>query len=97
MAKTPLAVQQFEDGILEKVSNKAKAEIQILTDLKRSDTGNESAIFNQWDQGYYTKMHQQKEFDYDSEVAREYFPIQHVTQTTMDIYQELLGFKFAQI
>jgi Zn-dependent oligopeptidase len=39
----------------------------------------------------------EQEYSFDAEQTREYFPMQHVTKATMEIYQELLGLKFAQI
>ena len=39
----------------------------------------------------------EQEYNFDAEQTREYFPMQHVTQATMEIYQELLGLKFAQV
>lgn len=86
MAKNPLIVQNFEEGLVNLMLNKSRQELQVLTELKRNDTGNSSAIFQSWDYSYYNDMLIKKNYQLDLEQLKEYFPMEQVAKETMDIY-----------
>lgn len=77
--------------------NKGREELQVLTDLKRNDTGNHSAQFMSWDYSFYNDMLIKKKYNIDLEQIKEFFPMEQVAKETMEIYQELLGLKFTRL
>lgn len=46
---------------------------------------------------FYSSERLKREYGVDQEAVRAYFPLDHVVQTTMDIYQELLGLVFHEV
>ena len=49
------------------------------------------------DTSFYSALQLKREFGVDHEAVRAYFPLDHVVETTMQIYQELLGLVFEEI
>mmetsp|Transcript_21450 Transcript_21450/g.27915 ORF Transcript_21450/g.27915 Transcript_21450/m.27915 type:complete len:756 (+) Transcript_21450:22-2289(+) len=50
-----------------------------------------------WDIAYYHSIILKNDYGVDNELIREYFPINHVIETTMEIYQTLLSLTFTEI
>ena len=50
-----------------------------------------------WDTSFYHNMILKEDFGVDTEAIREYFPLDHVVETTLEIYQELLSLRFEEI
>ena len=50
-----------------------------------------------WDTGFYHNRVLKEEYGVDTETVRQYFPLDHVVHTTLEIYQELLGLRFMEI
>ena len=46
---------------------------------------------------YYHNMLLENEHQIDEDVYKMYFPLHHVLETTMAIYQELLGVRFERV
>eukprot|EP00755_Sulcionema_specki_P004110 Sspe_Gene.4189::Locus_1378_Transcript_1_1_Confidence_1.000_Length_2133::g.4189::m.4189/K01392/THOP1; thimet oligopeptidase len=62
------------------------------------ETGQEfDGKLNPWDQGFYHEKIALKEFNVDDEQIREYFPLNHVVDTTLKIYQKVLSLTFHEI
>lgn len=93
MAHDPLTVQKFENDLINKISNKAKKETEMLQELKREHEHNKSAVFEVWDQMYYEHI-AQKRLNKGMSKMKEYFPAEHIKNATLDIYQELLSLDF---
>lgn len=60
-------------------------------------TGKNYAKIQPWDISYYGVRYKKKFFSIEEDIIAEYFPADHVTQATMDIYQELLGLDFKRL
>ena len=60
MAKTPLNVQNFEQELTIRLLPKGKEEHEALQQLKRDETGDQSAILNPWDKSFYTNLQKEK-------------------------------------
>ena len=56
-----------------------------------------SVALEAWDTGFYANMILKREYGVDKEAVRQYFPLDHVVATTLDIYQELLGLSFTEL
>ena len=50
-----------------------------------------------WDTNYYSQKMKEEKFDIDESELQKYFPSDHVVQTTLEIYQELLKLRFERI
>lgn len=97
MAKTPKIVQTFEEELTAKLAPKGKEELARLTELKKTETGNADATFNTWDYSFYDNLLKENFYKVDEEKIKEYFPMDQVTKSTFDIYQELFGLIFEKI
>ena len=97
MAKTPKIVQTFEEELTAKLASKGKEELARLTELKKTETGNTDATFNSWDYTFYDNLLKENFYKVDEEKIKEYFPMDQVTKSTFDIYQELFGLIFEKI
>ena len=97
MAKNPKTVQTFEEDLTAKLASKGKEELARLTELKQSETGNPAAEFNSWDYSFYDNVLKEKFYKVDEEKIKEYFPMDQVTKSTFEIYQELFGLNFQQV
>jgi len=49
---------------------------------------------NSWDWRYYHNMVMEKEYQIDEEKISEFFPMDHVTEAMLQIYEEVLGLTF---
>jgi Zn-dependent oligopeptidase len=54
--------------------------------LKREQTKNASAVLEPWDAAYFRKEYVKKKLDFSEEQLKEYYPLNHVVKTTLDIY-----------
>jgi thimet oligopeptidase len=50
----------------------------------------------QWDQTYYENQLSKTKYAVDQNEIKQYFPVQHVVDSVLAIYQELLGVRFAR-
>lgn len=53
MTKNPAKVEKFLTDLANDLLPRAKKEMELLTDMKRTYTGDESAVVNSWDVEYY--------------------------------------------
>ena len=92
MAKTP---KRAEDLVLELDSRllpKARAEIDVLTELKHAD--GHAGPLQVWDYSFYEQQLEKTRYSVDSELVRQYLPVEKVVPATLDIYAHLLGVRF---
>mmetsp|Transcript_12431 Transcript_12431/g.18642 ORF Transcript_12431/g.18642 Transcript_12431/m.18642 type:complete len:734 (+) Transcript_12431:48-2249(+) len=94
------AVDEFLTNLQTKLEAAGKDDYETLLQLKRDQCKDMDIVFdgklNAWDTGYYGNE-LLKSKGVDSEKIREYFPLDHVVSTTMEIYQELLGLTFTEL
>jgi thimet oligopeptidase len=95
MAKTPERVESLLNTVSTKLLPKADQEIAALAALKRNS--GDLTPFASWDYGYYENRLIRSQYQIDEEAVRQYFPIDHVVSSVLDIYQNLLGVTFAEI
>ena len=65
----------------------------MLQELKREHEGNKNAVIEAWDQSYYEHVAQKRNSKEISKM-KEHFPAEHIKNSTMEIYQELLSLDF---
>ncbi|KAJ2672790.1 metalloendopeptidase [Coemansia spiralis] len=94
MAKNPANVQHFLDNLETKIGLLASENRKKLVQLKKKDMknlGKEYVDFYTWDEAYYSHMLTKEMFDLNTEHVKEYFPLKHVIQTAISIFENLLG------
>jgi thimet oligopeptidase len=90
MAGTPQRVESFLSQIDTAILPKARQERDELAQLK-------GGPLDQWDQTYYENQYRKTKYDVDENAIKQYFPVQHVIDSVLAIYQQLLGVRFARI
>lgn len=95
------AVDTFLSSLHSQLKESAAMDIQSLLDLKKAHCEETNAEFdgkmNAWDSGFYNDLLLKTKYGVDAEKIREYFPLDHVVETTLNIYQELLGLTFTEL
>jgi len=91
MAKNSENVNTFTNKLLEKLLPFGQKEKQVLLDLKQGDT------LELWDTRFYKNTLLKTKYNVDSELIKEYFPLDFVTEQMLNIYSELLSVTFAQV
>ena len=97
------AVDDFLSSLHEKLKDAAKEDYNTLLKLKEEHLKESSSAeefdgkLNAWDTGFYGNMLLKTKYGVDAEKIREYFPLDHVVETTLSIYQELLGLTFTEL
>ena len=97
------AVDDFLSSLHEKLTDAAKEDYNTLLSLKETHLKGSSSAeefdgkLNAWDTGFYSNMLLKTKYGVDAEKIREYFPLDHVVETTLSIYQELLGLTFTEL
>jgi Zn-dependent oligopeptidase len=75
-----------------------RKELEAVTEFKRNYTGNDTAELGPFDVSYYLELMDKENDQFlDEAELSEYFPLEHVVNTTLDIYQELLSLKFKKV
>jgi thimet oligopeptidase len=90
MAGTPQRVTGFLNEIDSAVLPKARVEREELAALK-------GAPLDPWDSAFYENRLRKTKYAVDQNEVKRYFPVQHVIESVLAIYQELLGVKFARV
>jgi thimet oligopeptidase len=94
MAGTPARVESFLAQIDTAILAKARQERDEDAALAKAD-GKPS--FDQWDQTYYENQLHKTKYSVDQNEVKQYFPVPHVVDSVLSIYQELLGVRFTRV
>ncbi len=98
MAKTPEAVWDFENGLIEKVKEKAKKDYEELLEVKRNYLNDNSvSVIEPWEASFYNNLLLKQKYDLDQNKLKEYFPLENVIDGLFQISQHLYGVKFEEI
>ncbi len=90
MAGTPARVEGFLSQIDAAILPKARQE-------RDEDAALKGSPLDQWDQTYYENQLRKTKYAVDQNEIKQYFPVQHVVDNVLGIYQELLGVKFTRV
>ena len=60
------------------------------------DSAKHGSALDQWDQTYYENLLRKTKYAVDQNEIKQYFPVQHVVDSVLGIYEQLLGVKFAR-
>ena len=93
MAGSPQRVESFLSQIDSAIIGKARDEREEDAALAKADG---KTSFDQWDQTYYENQLRKTKYAVDQNEIKQYFPVQHVIDSVLAIYQQLLGVRFTR-
>jgi thimet oligopeptidase len=97
MAHTPEKAQAFIDNLAQKASQKAQAEIALLTQtLPASVKLTADGIVHPWDLAYLENNYKKSNFNLDEQKIAEYFPMENSINELLDIYRQFLSIEFEE-
>jgi thimet oligopeptidase len=95
MAKTPERVSAFLIRIKDLLAAPAQKErARLLKELRREQP--KADHVPAWSSSYYAGKLQKRLYRLDDEEVRPYFPVDRVISGTLQVYQDLLGLRFAE-
>eukprot|EP00662_Eupelagonemidae_sp_cell21_P016440 gene16439-37145_t len=99
MAKSETVVRDFLKDLSVKLNPLVESDLAELMELKKRELSQRGEAFdgklNAWDRLHYIYLLKKEKYQVDKEKLKEYFPLEVVTSGLLDIYQEMLGLKFA--
>ena len=98
MAKNPEIVWNFINDLVARSKEKAIADHEVLKAERNKELNMQSdAPVNPWDISYYNNQILKNNYNVDSELIREYLPMNECLDGMFKIYQQLLGVKFKKV
>lgn len=95
MAGSPQAVYALLDELWPAALNRAKGELEEMTELFRDD--HPDGTFESWDWWYYAEKLRKKSYDLDEEMLRPYFSLQNVQSGIFFLANRLYGITFRPV
>jgi Zn-dependent oligopeptidase len=95
MAKSPKRAMDLVTKVNHTLLPKARAEIAVLTQLKKADGDN--TPLELWDYAYCENRLEKTRYAIDQDAIRPYFPVDKVVPAVLDIYARLLGIRFERL
>ncbi|MBN7812648.1 M3 family metallopeptidase [Algoriphagus sp. H41] len=92
MAKSPKAVMDFLDSILQKAKPKAEADVSEVAEFAKKNDGLEQ--LQRWDFGYYSELLKKEKYALDDELLRPYFQLEKVIDGVFQTAEKLFGITF---
>lgn len=96
MAQNPDAVLMFLNKLKGRLQPKLAKELESLRSLKKKKEATDEPI-KEWDWRFYDNLVKKSKYKIDDEAIKAYFPMEHVTQQMLEIYQQLLGLRFQEV
>ncbi|MDR6238408.1 M3 family metallopeptidase [Aureibacter tunicatorum] len=98
MAKDTKTVWEFENGLLDKATPKAKADIEELLEVKRAYKKDQNInSIEHWESAFYRNILLKEKYSVDQEKVKEYFEINNVIDGFFKITQNLFGVEYSQV
>lgn len=97
MAKNAATVKKFYDDLRPLVRAKAIKDWEEFQNAKREHTGDAKAVLQPWDQSFYEKRLIRSKYAVDSELVRQYFPLDRVMDGLFSITQSLYGLTYRDV
>lgn len=101
MAKTPETVDDFLKQLRDGLESKAKAEVGRLKQLKQDHMEANGDVFDGrfflWDTSFYNSRANKATTGFDQQSFSEYFPLETVVPNMLTMFEDLLGFHFAEL
>ncbi|KZV91240.1 zincin [Exidia glandulosa HHB12029] len=97
MVKTAQGVHDFIADVESKLLPVGKRDREQLLALKQKEEGADASEFYVWDWYYYDRLYVERTLDLDDALVKEYFPVQEVVPTIMNVYESMLGVEFVPL
>lgn len=97
MAKDSKTVMSFYETLRPLVRKKALMDYEEFLQAKREHTGDADAELYPWDTSFYQNLLRKNKYAVDSNVVREFFPLDAVTEGLFSITQSLYGLTYREI
>ncbi len=98
MAKSPKNVEQFLDNLRMRAIPKVEQELNDLANnLPAQVSLTPSGKFKPWDMAYAAAAYKEQNFSLDERHVAEYFPLDHILQELLAIYEQFFSVKFSQL
>ncbi|CAE6426029.1 unnamed protein product [Rhizoctonia solani] len=101
MIKTSKAVIDFLDDLEEKLRPVGTKDRDTLLKLKEKEHTKLGLAYDGefyiWDYRYYDRLFVEESLSLDDALVKEYFPVDVVVPTILEIYQDLLGVEFQEV
>ena len=95
VAKTPQRAIDFIKHVDEGLLAKARRELDELAPIAEQDhLGHPVGV---WDLAYYSDKLRRARYAVDANEVRQYFPVEHVVSSVLDIYQQLFGISLTEV
>jgi len=92
MAKSPMAVMDFLESLLEKAKPKARKEVEEVSEFARNLDGLDR--LERWDFAYYSELLKKEKYSLDDELLRPYFKLENVIEGVFQTAGKLFGLTF---
>jgi len=96
MAKGGARAKEFIQQLAVRTRAPFLAENEALEKFRGSIEESDSGSIRPWDVGYYAEKLRQREYDFDQEQLRPYFPYERVKQGLFELVQRLYGIEVRQ-
>jgi len=105
MAKKKEAVFEFMNDLIVKLQPAAALEIENLKKLKRKDYeelnliethGKDLDTYYVWDHNYYNNKMLKEQYNVDTELISNYFPLETILTGMLETYEQLFNLKFVE-
>lgn len=97
MAENAANVTAFYADLRPKLRRKALADLEEFTAAKREHTGDADATLDAWDFSFYRNWLLRERYAVDTQLVRQYFSLDAVTEGMFGVYQDLFGIRFTDI
>lgn len=98
MAKTPQNVWDFENGLVDKLKEKARMDYDELLTVKRAKLGTDTInVIQPWESGYYNNILLKEKYELDQNLVKEYFETNNVIDGLFRITQNLFGVEYEEV
>jgi len=98
MAKTPAEVLRFLNDLNDKLTPGLKSDLDEFLVLKKAEMEKRGlpfdGVIHSYDYRYYHNLVLETKYKLNQEEIQQYFPLDHVTEEMLKVYQEVLGLVF---
>jgi len=93
MAGTAPKAIAFCEDIVNRCRPLRDTELEKLATRKAKELGAKHPV-EAWDTAYYSDVLKREELQFDDEVVKEFFPLEHTIASILEVYSEMLGVTF---
>jgi thimet oligopeptidase len=87
---------EFIERVGKLTRDQAQREYEVYLKRRREDDP-QATVVNRWEARYYEQLIRKRDFDFDAQAARPYFPFESVKQGLLDVTSKLFGVTYKRI